>query len=30
VAVVQQFERGETIFEQESPSDAFYAIAPGA
>jgi CRP/FNR family transcriptional regulator len=29
VARVQTFERGETIFEQESPSDAFYAIASG-
>ena len=29
VARVQQFEKGDTIFEQESPSDAFYAIASG-
>ena len=28
-ARVQQFERGETIFEQDSPSDAFYAIVSG-
>jgi CRP/FNR family transcriptional regulator len=28
-ARVQAFPRGETIFEQESPSDAFYAIASG-
>src|SRR5262245_3896847 len=26
---VQRFEKGELIFEQESPSDAFYAIASG-
>jgi CRP-like cAMP-binding protein len=26
VSRVQQFERGQTIFEQEAPSDAFYAI----
>ena len=29
VADVQHFAKGETIFEQESPSDAFYAIASG-
>jgi len=29
VARVQQFRKGETIFEQESPSDAFYAITSG-
>jgi len=29
VSRVQQFARGETIFEQDSPSDAFYAIASG-
>jgi CRP-like cAMP-binding protein len=29
VARVQAFGRGETIFEQDSPSDAFYAIASG-
>lgn len=29
VARVQHFGKGETIFEQESPSDAFYAIAAG-
>src|SRR5262245_2148286 len=29
VAVVREFHRGETIFEQESPSDAIYAIAAG-
>ena len=29
VARVQQFEKGDTIFEQESPSDAFYAITSG-
>jgi CRP-like cAMP-binding protein len=29
VSRVQQFERGQTIFEQEAPSDAFYAIASG-
>ena len=28
-ARVQHFARGETIFEQDSPSDAFYAIASG-
>jgi CRP/FNR family transcriptional regulator len=28
-ARVQEFARGETIFEQDSPSDAFYAIASG-
>jgi len=28
-ARVQAFARGETIFEQDSPSDAFYAIASG-
>jgi CRP-like cAMP-binding protein len=28
-ARVQQFARGDTIFEQDSPSDAFYAIASG-
>ena len=29
VSRVQQFARGETIFEQDSPSDAFYAITSG-
>ena len=29
VSRVQQFEKGETIFEQDSPSDAFYAITSG-
>ena len=29
VARVQEFARGDVIFEQESPSDAFYAIASG-
>lgn len=29
VARVQTFGRGDTIFEQESPSDAFYAVASG-
>jgi CRP-like cAMP-binding protein len=29
VARVQEFARGESIFEQDSPSDAFYAIASG-
>jgi CRP-like cAMP-binding protein len=29
VAAVRQFHKGETIFAQESPSDAFYAIAAG-
>lgn len=29
VARVGQFQKGETIFEQESPSNAFYAIASG-
>jgi len=29
VARVQEFARGDTIFEQESPSNAFYAIASG-
>jgi CRP-like cAMP-binding protein len=29
VARVQEFARGETIFEQDSPSDAFYAISSG-
>jgi len=29
VARVQEFARGVTIFEQDSPSDAFYAIASG-
>ncbi len=29
VSRVQQFEKGDTIFEQDSPSDAFYAIASG-
>lgn len=29
VARVQEFARGDTIFEQESPSDAFYAITSG-
>jgi CRP-like cAMP-binding protein len=29
VARVQEFARGATIFEQDSPSDAFYAIASG-
>ncbi len=29
VAHVRTFARGETIFEQDSPSDAFYAIASG-
>jgi CRP/FNR family transcriptional regulator, nitrogen oxide reductase regulator len=29
VARVQQYVRGETIFEQETPSDAFYAITAG-
>jgi CRP-like cAMP-binding protein len=29
VARVRAFEKGETIFEQQSPSDAFYAIASG-
>ncbi len=29
VARVQEFARGDTIFEQDSPSDAFYAIASG-
>jgi CRP-like cAMP-binding protein len=29
VAHVQHFARGDTIFEQESPSDAFYAIISG-
>jgi CRP-like cAMP-binding protein len=29
VSRAQQFEKGETIFEQDSPSDAFYAITSG-
>jgi CRP/FNR family transcriptional regulator len=29
VSRVQQFEKGTTIFEQDSPSDAFYAITSG-
>src|SRR6476620_3964996 len=29
VATVRRFERGDLIFEQESPSDALYAIASG-
>ena len=29
VARLAQFQKGETIFEQESPSDAFYAITSG-
>src|SRR6476660_7164433 len=29
VATVRQFERGDIIFEQESPSDALYSIASG-
>ncbi len=29
VAAVRAFERGDLIFEQDSPSDAFYAIASG-
>ena len=29
VSRVQEFAKGETIFEQDSPSDAFYAIAAG-
>lgn len=29
VATVREFARGESIFEQESPSDAFYAITAG-
>ncbi len=29
VSRVQQFEKGDTIFEQDSPSDAFYAITSG-
>ena len=29
VSRVEQFARGETIFEQDSPSDAFYAISSG-
>lgn len=29
VATVKHFHRGDTIFEQDSPSDAFYAIASG-
>jgi CRP/FNR family transcriptional regulator, nitrogen oxide reductase regulator len=29
VSRVQHFDKGETIFEQDSPSDAFYAIASG-
>ena len=29
VSRVQQFGKGERLFEQESPSDAFYAIAVG-
>lgn len=29
VATVREFARGEVIFEQESPSDAFYAITAG-
>ena len=29
VARVQEFARGDTIFEQDSPSDAFYAITTG-
>ena len=29
VATVRRFERGDIIFEQESPSDALYAIASG-
>src|SRR6478752_2840510 len=29
VARVQEFAKGDTIFEQDSPSDAFYAITAG-
>lgn len=29
VAVLRDYEKGKTIFEQEEPSDAFYAIASG-
>lgn len=29
VAVVREYPKGETIFEQDSPSDAFYSIAKG-